>query len=88
MMPTSPTPAFKQGEKGDDPLQMYLSDILTISCNLAGVPGLCIPAGFAASPRLPIGLQLFAAPFEEARLLQVGHAFEKARAIAGERPTL
>ena len=61
--PTSPSPAFKIGEKSSDPLQMYLSDIFTISCNLAGLPGLSLPCGFTKS-KLPIGLQLLGRPFE------------------------
>jgi len=63
--PTSPTAAFKIGEKADDPLQMYLSDIFTISCNLAGICGISIPCGFTKKPRLPIGLQLLGKPFGE-----------------------
>src|ERR1700704_1543103 len=63
--PTTPTAAFKAGEKSDDPLQMYLSDIFTISCNLAGIPGISLPCGFTTSPKLPIGLQLLGKPFGE-----------------------
>jgi aspartyl-tRNA(Asn)/glutamyl-tRNA(Gln) amidotransferase subunit A len=74
--PTAPTPAFKIGEKTDDPLQMYLSDIFTISCNLAGLPGLSLPCGF--SKGLPIGLQILGRPFEEDRVLSAGVAYEKA----------
>jgi aspartyl-tRNA(Asn)/glutamyl-tRNA(Gln) amidotransferase subunit A len=74
--PTSPTPAFKMGEKVDDPLQMYLSDIFTISCNLAGIPGVSIPCGFS-SDGLPIGLQIIGPPFAEERLLQVAYTFEQ-----------
>ena len=76
MMPVSPTTAFKVGEKTDDPLQMYLSDIFTISANLAGIPGVSIPAG-ESSEGLPIGLQLLAPAFEEGRLIRAGHAFEQ-----------
>ena len=76
-MPTSPTPAFRLGEKLDDPLQMYLSDIYTISANLAGVPAVSLPCGFT-SDGLPIGLQLLAAPFQESRLLQTAYAYEQA----------
>jgi aspartyl-tRNA(Asn)/glutamyl-tRNA(Gln) amidotransferase subunit A len=66
--PTSPTPAFKIGERTQDPLAMYLSDIYTISCNLAGLPGISVPCG-RTKGGLPIGLQLLAAPFEERKLL-------------------
>lgn len=74
--PTTPTAAFKLGEKVEDPLAMYLSDIYTISCNLAGLPGLSVPCGFTKAG-LPIGLQLLAAPFQEERLLRVAHMFER-----------
>jgi aspartyl-tRNA(Asn)/glutamyl-tRNA(Gln) amidotransferase subunit A len=74
--PTSPTAAFKIGEKSDDPLQMYLSDIFTISCNLAGICGISIPCGFTKSPKLPIGLQLLGKPFGEETLLKIVHAYE------------
>ena len=76
--PTTPTAAFKAGEKSDDPLQMYLSDIFTISCNLAGIPGISIPCGFTQSPKLPIGLQLLGKPFGEETLLSLAHAYEQA----------
>ena len=75
--PVSPVPAFKIGEKMDDPLQMYLSDIYTISANLAGLPGLSIPCGHNAG-NLPIGLQLLGKAFDEATLLAVGHRFQQA----------
>ena len=74
--PTCPTPAFKIGELVDDPLQMYLSDICTISANLAGIPGVSIPAGFSGAG-LPIGLQLLAGPFEEEKLLRAARMFER-----------
>ena len=74
--PTCPAPAFKLGEKLDDPLQMYLADIYTISANLAGIPGLSIPCGFTAD-NLPIGLQLMGKHFDEATLLKVGHHFQQ-----------
>src|ERR1039458_4992357 len=74
--PTSPTAAFKIGEKSDDPLQMYLSDIFTISCNLAGICGISIPCGFTKNPKLPIGLQLLGKPFGEETLLKIAHAYE------------
>ena len=76
MGPTSPTTAFKIGEKSDDPVAMYLSDIYTISVNLAGLPGMSIPAGFA-SDGLPVGLQLVGRYFDEARLLNVAHRYQQ-----------
>ncbi len=75
--PTSPTAAFKIGEKSNDPLQMYLSDIFTISCNLAGICGVSVPCGFTQSPKLPIGLQLLGKPFGEETLLKIAHAYEQ-----------
>ncbi|MGO9470471.1 MAG: Asp-tRNA(Asn)/Glu-tRNA(Gln) amidotransferase subunit GatA, partial [Isosphaeraceae bacterium] len=75
--PTSPTPAFKLGERTSDPLAMYLSDIYTITANLAGIPGISIPCGFTRAG-LPIGLQLLAAPFAEEKLLRIARVFERA----------
>ncbi len=75
--PTTPTAAFKIGEKSDDPLQMYLSDIFTISCNLAGICGVSIPCGFTKNPKLPIGLQLLGKPFGEETILKIAHAYEQ-----------
>ncbi|MBM3845842.1 MAG: Asp-tRNA(Asn)/Glu-tRNA(Gln) amidotransferase subunit GatA [Verrucomicrobia bacterium] len=75
--PTTPTPAFKAGEKTADPLQMYLSDIFTISCNLAGIPGMSIPCGFTTSPKLPVGMQLLGKPLGEATLIRIAHAYEQ-----------
>jgi aspartyl-tRNA(Asn)/glutamyl-tRNA(Gln) amidotransferase subunit A len=75
--PTTPTAAFKIGEKSGDPLQMYLSDIFTISCNLAGICGLSLPCGFRKNPELPIGLQLLGRPFGEETLLRLAHAYEQ-----------
>ena len=88
--PTTPTAAFKVGEKSDDPLQMYLSDIFTISCNLAGICGISIPCGFTGGPqpRLPIGLQLLGKPFGEAALLKIAHAYERSTAWHTEKPVL
>jgi aspartyl-tRNA(Asn)/glutamyl-tRNA(Gln) amidotransferase subunit A len=74
--PTSPTAAFRLGERTADPLQMYLADIFTISCNLAGLPGLSMPCGFTAGG-LPIGLQLLGKPLDEARVLRVARAYER-----------
>jgi aspartyl-tRNA(Asn)/glutamyl-tRNA(Gln) amidotransferase subunit A len=77
LTPTTPTPAFKIGEKSDDPVQMYLSDVFTISCNLAGVPGLSIPCGFSSNG-LPIGLQFLGRPFEEDKMMAAARAYEAA----------
>jgi len=87
LSPTSPTPAFRIGEKTDDPLSMYLSDIYTISANLAGVPGISLPCGFS-SDGLPIGLQLMAKPFDEGRLLRIAYAFEQATEHHLRKPAL
>ena len=83
--PTSPTPAFKLGERTADPLSMYLSDIYTITANLAGIPGLSIPCGLT-SQNLPIGLQLLAAPFAEESLLRTARVFERATDWHTRRP--
>jgi aspartyl-tRNA(Asn)/glutamyl-tRNA(Gln) amidotransferase subunit A len=76
--PTCPTPAFRLGEKVNDPLAMYLADIYTVTANLAGIPGISIPCG-ENHEKLPIGLQLFARHFDEATLLRVAHTFEQSR---------
>ena len=86
--PTAPTAAFKIGEKSGDPLQMYLSDIFTISCNLAGICGLSLPCGFTAAPKLPVGLQLLGPPFGEATLLKLAHAYEQSTPWHRDRPPL
>jgi aspartyl-tRNA(Asn)/glutamyl-tRNA(Gln) amidotransferase subunit A len=86
--PTTPTAAFKIGEKSDDPLQMYLSDIFTISCNLAGIPGLSLPCGFTKNPKLPIGLQLLGKPFGEETILKLAHAYEQSTGWHREKPAL
>jgi aspartyl-tRNA(Asn)/glutamyl-tRNA(Gln) amidotransferase subunit A len=75
MGPTAPSTAFKIGEKADDPISMYLQDIYTIAVNLAGLPGMSIPAGF--SNNLPVGLQIIGNYFDEARMLNVGHAYQQ-----------
>ena len=85
--PTAPTAAFKLGEKTDDPLQMYLSDILTIPCNLAGIPGISVPCGLT-SGGLPIGFQLLAAPFAESTLLHAAYAYEQAGGMPNRTPHL
>jgi aspartyl-tRNA(Asn)/glutamyl-tRNA(Gln) amidotransferase subunit A len=76
LSPASPVPPFKLGEKMDDPLSMYLMDVFTLTCNLAGLPGLSLPCGFTKS-NLPIGLQILGKPFDEARLLRIARAFER-----------
>ena len=92
--PTTPTAAFKIGEKSDDPLQMYLSDIFTISCNLAGIPGLSLPCGFTnpkpgtQNSKLPIGLQLLGKPFGEETILKIAHAYEQSTPWHKEKPPL
>ena len=75
MGPTAPSPAFRLGEKADDPVTMYLSDIYTIAVNLAGLPGMSVPAGFVG--KLPVGLQLIGNYFEEGRLLNVAHRYQQ-----------
>jgi aspartyl-tRNA(Asn)/glutamyl-tRNA(Gln) amidotransferase subunit A len=93
-MPTSPTPPFKLGEKTDDPLQMYLADIFTVSVNLAGLPGISVPCGFVDEPRsggtdrLPIGLQFVGKMFDEATILRVADAFERATEWNRQVPSL
>ena len=91
--PTTPTPAFKAGEKLEDPLQMYLSDICTISCNLAGLPGISLPCGFtkgggAYPADLPIGLQILAPALQEEKLFRVAAAYESATAWRVRRPAV
>tara|TARA_Y100001934_G_scaffold102133_2_gene125672 strand:+ start:932 stop:2392 length:1461 start_codon:yes stop_codon:yes gene_type:complete len=85
--PTTPTPAFKIGEKAKDPLEMYLSDIFTISCNLAGLCGVSLPCGFSEKG-LPIGLQLLGRPFGEADLLRAAHVYQEATDWHTKRPDL
>jgi len=92
--PTSPTAAFKIGEKADDPLQMYLADIFTISANLVGICGISIPCGFTGNQpstissqlKLPIGLQLLGKPFGEETILQIAHAYEQSTGWHKEKP--
>jgi aspartyl-tRNA(Asn)/glutamyl-tRNA(Gln) amidotransferase subunit A len=87
LTPTTPSPAFKAGEKSSNPLEMYLSDIYTIGVNLAGLPGISIPAGFT-NAGLPIGLQLIGQPFREADLLATAHAYDTAHDWRARRPEL
>ena len=83
--PVAPTPAFKIGEKIDDPLTMYLSDIFTLSANLAGIPGMSVPCGFSPDG-LPIGLQLMGNHFDEATILKVAYGFEQATEFHKQKP--
>jgi aspartyl-tRNA(Asn)/glutamyl-tRNA(Gln) amidotransferase subunit A len=85
--PTSPTPAFRVGEKAADPLQMYLSDIFTISVNLAGVPAISLPCGFTKA-NLPVGLQIIGKSFDEATILKAAHAYEQGTEWHMRRPSL
>jgi len=87
LSPVAPTPAFRIGEKVDDPLTMYLSDVFTLSANLAGIPGMSVPCGFSKKG-LPIGLQIMGSHFNETALLQVGYNFEKATDFHKQKPTL
>jgi aspartyl-tRNA(Asn)/glutamyl-tRNA(Gln) amidotransferase subunit A len=84
--PTTPTPAFKIGEKIDDPMTMYVNDILTIPVNLAGVPGISVPCGFDQG--LPLGLQIIGKHFDEATIYRVAHAFEQATDYHNQKPQL
>ncbi len=85
--PVAPTPAFKFGEKCDDPLQMYLSDIFTISVNLAGLPAIAVPCGLSRGG-LPIGMQLIGRPFDEATILRAAYAYEQATLWHVKRPVV
>ncbi|MBA4393600.1 MAG: Asp-tRNA(Asn)/Glu-tRNA(Gln) amidotransferase GatCAB subunit A [Desulfobacca sp.] len=87
LTPVAPTPAFRLGEKSSDPLQMYLTDIFTISANLAGIPGLSLPCGFS-SQGLPIGLQILGNHFEEEKIFQAAQTFEQATDHHLRRPAL
>ncbi len=87
LTPTSPTVAFKKGEKTANPLEMYLADIFTISLNLAGLPGVSVPCGFSPEG-LPIGLQIVGRPFQEAELLAIAHAYERAHDFNTKHPAL
>jgi aspartyl-tRNA(Asn)/glutamyl-tRNA(Gln) amidotransferase subunit A len=87
MAPTAPTPAFRIGEKAEDPLQMYLSDIHTIPVNLAGIPAISIPCGFSRD-HLPIGLQIMGRHFDEGKLLRVAFTFEQSTEFHLSKPTI
>jgi aspartyl-tRNA(Asn)/glutamyl-tRNA(Gln) amidotransferase subunit A len=84
--PVTPTPAFRIGEKVDDPLKLYLSDVYTVPVNLAGVPGVSVPCGFDGG--LPVGLQIIGRPFAEDTVLNVAYAFERATTFHAMRPAL
>jgi aspartyl-tRNA(Asn)/glutamyl-tRNA(Gln) amidotransferase subunit A len=88
IMPATPTPAFKLGEKLDDPLAMYLEDVYTVPANMAGLPAISVPMGFAQEDgeKLPLGLQIYAPAFEEARLLRIARMFERATGFGAEAP--
>jgi aspartyl-tRNA(Asn)/glutamyl-tRNA(Gln) amidotransferase subunit A len=87
LTPTAPTTAFKIGEKIADPLQMYLSDIYTISVNLAGLPALSLPCGFDGDG-MPIGLQIIGKQFDEATILRLAYAYEQATEWHGRKPRI
>jgi aspartyl-tRNA(Asn)/glutamyl-tRNA(Gln) amidotransferase subunit A len=89
LCPTSPTPAFKAGEKTGDPLQMYLCDVFTVTCNIAGIAGISLPCGFTQGPQpLPIGLQLLGPTFGEEKLLRIARMYEMATDWHKRRPKL
>jgi aspartyl-tRNA(Asn)/glutamyl-tRNA(Gln) amidotransferase subunit A len=89
LCPTSPTPAFRIGEKTGDPLSMYLSDVFTVTCNIAGIAGISLPCGFTSGERpLPIGLQLLGPAFGEEKLLRIARMYEAATEWHGRRPNL
>jgi aspartyl-tRNA(Asn)/glutamyl-tRNA(Gln) amidotransferase subunit A len=87
LAPVAPIPAFKIGEKTDDPLQMYLSDVLTLPASLAGIPGISVPCGFS-SEGLPIGLQVLGPHFKEETILRIAHQFEQATEFHRAKPIL
>ena len=84
--PTSPTIPFKIGEKTDDPLQMYLSDVCTLPINIAGVPAISIPAGFAGG--LPVGMQIIGKPLAEETLLKIAYVYEQATEWYKKKPEI
>lgn len=85
--PVSPTPPWKIGEKVNDPLKMYLSDIFTVTANLAGIPALSVPIGFTSN-KLPVGMQILGPQFSEQKLFQIGHAYENVTEFYKETPKL
>jgi aspartyl-tRNA(Asn)/glutamyl-tRNA(Gln) amidotransferase subunit A len=87
LSPTTPTPAFKAGEKTGDPLQMYMNDVFTVTCNIAGLPGISVPCGFTAGTTpLPIGMQLLAPAFAEETLLRAARMYESGTNWHKRRP--
>ncbi|HEX2973250.1 MAG TPA: Asp-tRNA(Asn)/Glu-tRNA(Gln) amidotransferase subunit GatA [Tepidisphaeraceae bacterium] len=89
LCPTSPIPAFKIGEKSGDPLQMYLVDVFTVTCNIAAIPGISIPCGFTSGAKpLPIGLQLLGPAFSEQKLLRIARMYEAATDWHNRRPKI
>ena len=84
--PTSPTVAFKLGEKLEDPMQMYLSDVCTLPINIAGIPAISIPAGFVDG--LPVGMQVLGKPFNEEMILHIAFAYEQATDWHKRRPNI
>jgi aspartyl-tRNA(Asn)/glutamyl-tRNA(Gln) amidotransferase subunit A len=89
LCPTSPTPAFKAGEKTGDPLQMYLCDVFTVTCNIAGIAGISLPCGFTSGEKpLPIGMQLLGPTFSEPKLLRIARMYEAATDWHTRRPVL
>ena len=85
--PTSPTAAFEFGSKTDNPLQMYLCDVFTVTCNIAGIAGLSLPCGFT-TPGLPVGLQLLGPTFSESTLLRTARQYERAHDWSQRRPSV
>jgi aspartyl-tRNA(Asn)/glutamyl-tRNA(Gln) amidotransferase subunit A len=89
LSPTTPTPAFRIGEKSGDPLAMYLSDVFTVTCNIAGIPGISVPCGFTSGEKpLPIGMQLLGPNFSEDRLLRIARMYEAATDWHTRRPPI
>ena len=89
LSPTAPTPPFRIGEKSGDPLSMYLTDVFTVTCNIAGLPGVSIPCGFTSGAKpLPIGLQLLGPAFGEETLLRAARMYEAATDWHTRRPPL
>jgi aspartyl-tRNA(Asn)/glutamyl-tRNA(Gln) amidotransferase subunit A len=88
--PVTPTPAFRIGEKVDDPMSMYLNDVFTLPVNIAGLPGTSVPCGFVSEggSELPVGMQVIAKPFDETSMLRVAHAYEQATGWSTRRPSL
>jgi aspartyl-tRNA(Asn)/glutamyl-tRNA(Gln) amidotransferase subunit A len=85
--PVAPTPAFKIGERTDDPIHMYLIDVFTIPANMGGNPGISVPCGFSSSG-LPIGLQIMGGSFQEGKVLHAAYAFEQATEWHLKKPAL